>query len=100
MTISAMLSALLFLQSCGGKSSPPQTIEKATVVRVAVPPVLLRQYPDPPEPQQRTMGALLEYILAQREINRMHNADKEAINLLQNGPDVDKASSIDREKGK
>lgn len=89
-----MFSALLFLQSCGMKSSPPQTLEKATVVRMAVPPVLLQQYPDPPEPKKRTVGALLEYILAQREINRKHNADKEAINLLQNAPDLDENTSI------
>lgn len=93
-SICAMFFALLFLQSCGGKSSPPQTLEKATVYRVTVPPVLLQQYPDPPEPRKRTVGALLEYILAQREINRKHNADKEAINLLQNAPDLDENTSI------
>lgn len=97
--ICVMFSALLFLQSCGMKSSPPQTLEKATVVRMAVPPVLLQQYPDPPEPRKRTVGALLEYILAQREINRKHNADKEAINLLQNAPDLDENTSIGKHKG-
>lgn len=45
------------------------------------------------------MGALLEYILAQREINRKHNADKEAINLLQNAPDLDENTSIGKHKG-
>ena len=94
-----MFSALLFLPSCGTKSSPPQTLEKATVVRMAVPPVLLQQYPDPPEPRKRTVGALLEYILAQREINRKHNTDKEAINLLQNAPDLDENTSIGKHKG-
>lgn len=92
--------APLFLLSCGMKSSPPQILEKATVVKVAVPPVLLQQYPDPPEPKKRTVGALLEYILEQREINRKHNADKEAIALLQNAPDLDESTSIGKHKGK
>lgn len=96
-SICVMFFALLFLQSCGGKSSPPQTLEKATVYRVAVPPVLLQQYPDPPEPEKRTVGALLEYILSQREINRKHNADKQAISLLQNGPEAVEESSIGKQ---
>ena len=97
MSICVMFSALLFLQSCGGKSSPPQTLEKATVYRVTVPPVLLQQYPDPPEPEKKTVGGLLEYILSQREINRRHNADKEAILLRQNGPDTAEESSIGKQ---
>ena len=74
---------LLFLTSCGSRSSPPdiQTITKVEKIKVSQ--VLLQQYPDPPEPEEKTVGALINYILEQRAVNARHNKDKRDIADLQ-----------------
>lgn len=49
------------------------------VEKQVTPEVFLMQYADPPEPEEQTWGALVEYILDQRSINAKHNEDKARI---------------------
>lgn len=49
------------------------------VEKQAAPEVFLTQYADPPEPEEQTWGALVDYILDQRAINAKHNEDKARI---------------------
>ena len=56
------------------------------MVRDTAPEILLRQYPEPSEPDEMTVGGLIEYILEQRALLQKHNIDKEKLKLQQNGP--------------
>ena len=60
------------------------------MVRDTAPELLLRQYPEPTEPEEMTVGGLVEYILEQRALLQKHNIDKEKLKTRQNGPVLDK----------
>ena len=83
-----LLCLLPFLASCGSRYSqtPPDVLVRTEVVRDTAPEILLRQYPEPSEPDEMTVGGLVEYILEQRALLQKHNIDKEKLKLQQNGP--------------
>lgn len=64
--------------SCSPKKQPdPIIVTKVEKQENAA--IFLEQYKDPDEPSERTVKALIEYILDQRAINAKHNADKSAL---------------------
>lgn len=68
----------MFLMICGCScSQKPIYITK--IEKVEIPAVYLEEYDNPPEPQDKTIKSMLEYMIAQRAINARHNADKQAL---------------------
>lgn len=71
--------------SCGSKSSqtPPNVLVRTELVRTTLPELLLSQYGEPNEPEDMTVGGLVEYILEQRVLLYQHDLDKEKLKKLQ-----------------
>lgn len=81
--------------SCGSKSSqtPPDVLIKTEVIQETSPDVLLSQYPEPVEPEEMSVGSLVEYILEQRALLQKHNIDKEKLKTWQKSLVLDKGGS-------
>lgn len=62
-----------------GCSPKTETIYVTKIEKVEIPAVYLEEYDNPPEPKEKTVKAMLEYMLDQRAINARHNADKQAL---------------------
>lgn len=50
-----------------------------------VPEILVQQINDPPEPIERNVGGLIQYIIEQKRVNAQQNQDKAAIIKFQKG---------------